>query len=573
MKQEKVILGITAFNHDSSACLIYNGEVVGFCEEERLNHIKHTGDFPFQAIDFCLKQAKLTINDVTDIAFYFNPSKCIKNYFKNNSLICYFLTPHIFIRKRFYYEAIWLLSFINKINSIKRLIKNKNIKINYIDHHQCHIWYGYYASNFKNCSVISNDSVGENISSLAINIREENGTLIFKELFSQNDPHSLGYLYGAMTEFLGFKRGSDEGKVMALSALGTNRYSDYFDSAVKYLLNGEFRLNDNLIWQRNFQPKAQRVSDKFISKIGNYRKKEEKLTQIHYDIAYALQEIIEKVLHHQLNHINNDNIVITGGVAQNSVANGKMNNIFKQKNIFIPPIPNDAGCSLGAAIALHYKYFESMPSRKDTAFLASDFSNDKIVKILENNKIFFKKIDYSLEFMINEIIKNKVIAIFRGKMECGPRALGNRSIIANPINPRIKDYLNQKIKNREFFQPYGGLILDKWVKKIFDYKNESIKGKYMSFVYSVKKEWLVKFPSLVHYDKSCRIQIIEKNQDKFLEKLLEEFEKKTGVPLLINTSLNLRGQTIAQSPQDALNTFYNSGIDHLIFNDSILISK
>ncbi len=573
MKQKKVILGITAFNHDSAACLIYNGEIIAFCEEERLNHIKHTGDFPSQAIDFCLKQAKLTTDDVTDIAFYFNPKKCVKSYFKNNNPVRYFFTPSTFKRKRFYYEAVWLLSFINKINSIKRLINNNKLTITCIDHHWAHIWYGYYASNFKNCAVISNDSIGENVSSLATSITEENGKIIFKKLFSQNDPHSIGYLYGAITEFLGFKRGSDEGKIMALSALGINKYSDYFSAAVKYLPNGEFRLNDNLIWQRNFQPKAQRVSDKFISKFGDYRKKEEELTQVHYDVAYALQEITEKVLHHQLNHINNDNIVITGGVAQNSVANGKMNNIFTRKNIFIPPIPNDAGCSLGAAIALYYQYFGSTPSRKDTAFLASDFSNDEIVKILENNKIPFEKIDCPLEFIVDEIIKNKVIAIFRGKMECGPRALGNRSIIANPIDPRAKDYLNQKVKNREFFQPYGGLILDKWVKKIFDYKNESLEGKYMSFVYFVKEEWLGKFPSLVHYDKSCRIQIIKENQDKFLEKLLEEFEKKTGVPLLINTSLNLRGQTITQSPQDALNTFYNSGINHLVFNDSILISK
>lgn len=574
MKKQKAILGITAFNHDSSACLVYNDKIVAFSEEERFNYSKHTGDFPIQSILFCLKQAELSIQEIEYIAFYFNPARCIISYIKNNNPFSSFINPFFFKRKRFYFELIWLLSFINKINSIRRVLKNERIKINYIDHHIAHVWYGYFSSSFKNCTVLSNDSVGEDISSLAIEFRvKDNKEILAKKIISQKDPHSLGYLYGAITEFLGYKRRTDEGKVMALAALGSDKYVDYFNKSIKYLSKGQFRINDDLIVPRNFQPKAQRLSNKFFKKFGGPRKYFEVLKQNHYDIAYALQWLTEKILEHQLKYISDKNIVLTGGIAQNSVANGKINNLFPNKNIFIPPIPNDAGCSLGAAVNLYYKYYKRVPDYVDTAFLGPTFNDNEIIKILKKNKISFKKLNNPISFLSNKLSKNKVIILFRGKMECGPRALGNRSIIANPIDSKMKDHLNNDIKNREYFRPYGGLIIDKYVKEIFDYKNKSIDGPYMSFVYPVKDEWLRKIPSLVHFDKSSRIQIVKSGQDYFLERLLEDFKEKTGVPLLINTSLNLKGFPIARTPQDAINAFYNSAIDYLLFNESILISK
>src|SRR3989339_698934 len=387
MKKSKVILGITAFNHDSSACLIYQGRVIAFCEEERFNGIKHTGDFPIKSILFCLEKAGLSLNDVTDVAFYFNIKKCLLSYIKNNNPLYYIIHPSLFKRKRFYYEIIWLFSFINKINSIKKLLNNYKIKITYVDHHMAHAWYGYFSSNFKNCTVVSNDSVGESVSSLAVKIQREDKKIIFGKTFSQTDPHSIGYLYGAITEFLGFKRGQDEGKVMAMAALGKDKYVKYFDDLIRYLPNGEFRISKELISLRNFQPKSQRLSNDFLKKFGYYRQPQEPFIQKHYDIAYAIQGVTEKILYHQLKYINDDNIVITGGIAQNSVANGKLNNFFYKRNIFIPPIPNDAGCGIGAALSLYYKYYEDLPEFVDTAFLGPEFSDHKIIKTLENNKI------------------------------------------------------------------------------------------------------------------------------------------------------------------------------------------
>ncbi len=573
MKKEKVILGITAFNHDSSACLIYRGKLVAFCEEERFNKMKHTGEFPVKSIDFCIKKAGLLIDDITDIAFYFYPAKCIVSYLRNNNPILYILNPSLLKRKRFYYEMIWLLNFVNKIQSIKRLVRNDRIKITYVDHHISHVWYGYFASNFENCTVISNDSVGETISSLAVRFSRKNNKILAENVFSQNDPHSLGYLYGAITEFLGFKRGSEEGKVMALAALGTHRYLDYFNDAITYLPGGEFRINNKLIYPRSFQPKTQRVSDKFISRFGSYRKPEENLTQHHYDIAYALQRVTELILKHQISVIHNGNIVLTGGVAQNSLVNGKLNNIFVDKNIFIPPIPNDAGCSIGAAIFLYHKYYQHLPEFSETAFLGPEFDKDEITDILKSNKINYRQIKDPALFVASELLNDRIVAVFRGKMECGPRALGHRSILCNPLNPKMKDFLNLKVKSREFFQPYGGIILDKDVKEVFDYRNKNVSGPYMSFVYPVKKEWVKKIPSLVHFDNTSRTQIINKGRDVFLENIIENFCKRSGISIIINTSLNLKGQPIAMSPQDALNVFYNSAIDYILFNDSILVSK
>ena len=226
-KNKKIILGITAFNHDASACIIKDDNLLAFCEEERFNRNKHTGDFPINAINFCLEKANISMDDITDIAFYFNPIKCLKNYFKINNPV---YNPRLFfINKRFYYEAVWLLKFINKIGSIKRILNNKKIKFNFISHHLAHVWYGYFASDFKNCTVISNDSIGEDISSLAVKFVFDGKIKTFTT-FKQYDPHSLGYLYGAITEYLGYKRGDGEGRVMAMASYGSDKYVHFASS-------------------------------------------------------------------------------------------------------------------------------------------------------------------------------------------------------------------------------------------------------------------------------------------------------------------------------------------------------
>jgi len=570
-KIKNIILGIAAFNHDASACIIKDDELIAFSEEERFNLNKHTADFPHGSINYCLDKAGLTINDVSDVAFYFNPSRCIANYFKINNPIFWCIDPSVLIRKRFYYEGIWLLNFINKVNSIKRLLNNKNIKISFINHHLAHVWYGYYSSGFGDCTVLSNDSIGEDVSSLAMRFRHGKRIKTSK-VISQNDPHSLGYLYGAVTEFLGYKRGEGEGKVMAMASFGTDKYLDYLNGSIKLLPGGKFIIGNKIISRRTFQPKGRRLSMLFFKKFGKPRSKNEKNSQHHFDIAYSLQKITEKIVMHQINSINDKNIVLTGGVAQNSVLNGIISNYFSKKNIFVPPIPNDAGCSIGAAVNLNYLKYNKIPNKVDTAFLGSRFSDSEIINILKNNKIQYKIINEYINLLVSLLTEDKIIAIFRENMECGPRALGNRTILASPINPKTANYLNSNVKYREYFRPYGGFLLKKYVKEIFKYNNENISGPYMSFVYEVKKEWIKKIPSLVHVDQTSRVQIIEQS-DNFLSNLLEAFNARTGVPILINTSFNTSGFPIARTPQDAISAFYGSAIDYLLFNDKILLTK
>ena len=220
---DKVIVGITAFNHDSSATLIKNGKVVAFSEEERFNHVKHTGAFPSRAIEYCLKEAKITSSDITDIAFYFHPRYIFGSYLRNNNPVAYIKDFSLFTRKRYYFEFISFLDFVNKINTIKKQAGNTKAKLHFVRHHLAHVWSGYYASGFEDCLVLSNDSQGEGISSLAMEFKKPKEGIITKEVFKQDDPHSLGYLYGAVTEFLGFERDEGEGRVMALASFGTGK--------------------------------------------------------------------------------------------------------------------------------------------------------------------------------------------------------------------------------------------------------------------------------------------------------------------------------------------------------------
>ena len=387
---KSVILGITAFNHDASATLICNGEVIAFAEEERFNGVKHSGSFPLSAIKYCLSEANLTAEDITDVAFYFNPRECWRSYLKHNNPFYALIDFSVFKRKRFYYEFVWLLNFHNKVRSIKKLIGNDKARIHYVNHHYAHTWYGYYASGFRDCVVLSNDSVGESASTLAVHFRrDEKNDITTETLIKQHDPNSLGYLYGAVTDYLGFKRGEGEGRVMALASFGDSKYCDYFSKNISLLAKGRFKIKRNLIMQRSFQPRGQRLGYSFYRKFGDNRKHDDPITQKHYDISFALQNTLETIGFHQLDYITSisNRIVLVGGVAQNSVFNGLATDRYSSKEFCVPPIPHDAGCSMGAAIYVFYKKFNTLPDTVDTSKLGPKYSDEYIINMLKNSKI------------------------------------------------------------------------------------------------------------------------------------------------------------------------------------------
>lgn len=568
---EQVILGISAFNHDASACLLTKDDIC-FAEEERFTREKHTSKFPVNAMDYCFKQMNLSKKDVTHVAFYFDVGECWKNYFSNN--IPAILNNHqIIADKRYYYELVWLLNFKNKIKSIRKYFNNKKVKIEMVCHHDCHAWYAYYASQFSDCIVLSNDSMGERTGVNAFQFSKDGEKITCKNIIKQYDPHSVGYLYGAVTEFFGFKRGSDEGKVMALASYGTDKYLDYFRNGVELKPGGRFKLNNSLIQHRTYQPKGQRLSNEFLEKFGEPKKSSEKITQFHYDIAYALQKVSEEIVTHQVSSLREKNIVLTGGVALNSVINGLVCNRFKDKHIFVPAIPNDGGCSIGAAIYLYFKNNNVMPKYKETTFLGNSYTDDYIKSKLDSLKIKYTVLEDPISEITTALANRKVVGCFKGNMESGPRALCNRSILASPQFQEIRDYLNNSVKYRESFRPYGGFLLEQDVKEVLEYNNEYVDGPYMSFVYNLKNEWKAKIPSLCHVDGTCRVQIIKEDSDSFLENLLKTYKSKYNIPILINTSLNLGGFPIARTVEDAVMTFSCSAMDMMLFNERILITK
>ena len=571
---KSTILGITAFNHDSSTSIIRNGKLIAFAEEERFNGVKHTSDFPSGAVKYCLSEARAKATEITDIAFYFNLKECWAAYIKHNNPLYIFADPSVFRRKRFYYEFVWLLNFHNKVRSLKKLVGNENVKVHYVNHHDAHTWYGYYASGYKECIVLSNDSVGESASTLAVHFKRKDDTITTETIIEQQDPHSLGYMYGAVTDYLGFKRGEGEGRVMALASFGKDVYHDYFLDNIQLLDKGRFKISRRLLMQRSFQPRGRRLSNGFYERFGKSRKRDDKIAQKHYDISSGLQNALETVGFHQLDYVApmSDRIVLVGGVAQNSVFNGLATNRYKDKEFCVPPIPHDAGCSIGAAVYVAYKEYGVIPPTVDTAKLGPEYSDDYITKALANDQIEYEILKNPEKFVAEELAKNKTFACFRGRMECGPRALCNRSILANPGSPEMRDHLNLRVKYREAFRPYGGFMLPRHLDTVLVHENKYKEGPYMTYVYDVKEDWLDKIPSLVHVDNTCRIQIVNE-EDTFLRKMLLSFYKNTGVPVLINTSLNLRGYPIARTPEDAIGTFYTSAIDYLLFNEKILVKK
>lgn len=573
--KHKIILGISAFNHDASACIISNDKLVTFSEEERYNGQKNTGSVPYGAIKYCLKKANIKITEIDNIAFYFNLNKCYLAYIRNNNPFAWIVNPKKLTSGRFFYEFLWLIGFHVKIRKLAKSIGAVNAKVHLIPHHKSHSWYALFSSQKREGVVLSNDSVGELVSSYAIKWELENDNSIKSQtLLSQNDPHSIGYLYGAITEFLGFNRKNGAGKIMALASFGTDKYVNYFNNHIKLLENGHFKIGRGLIQVRSYKPKAQRLSSSFLKKF-NLRKG--MLTQEHYDLAFALQNSTENIILHQVKHISkfSENIVLTGGVAQNSVVNGIVLNKFVNHNIFVPPIPHDSGCSIGAAIYLFHKLNKFLPEYKETAFLGESFSDMEIEDYLKSRKITYKTYEKEVllvDDLITELNQGKVIGVFRNSMECGPRALGNRSIIALPTIKDITNHLNENVKYREPFRPYGVIVHEDNIEKYFKIINKKHRNlQYMSYVLDFKDEYKSALEPVMHVDQTCRVQTI--SNDLFYDLIFLALNKTKQPEIIINTSLNVRGKPICRSLSDAVSCFFSSGMDYIVFNDKYLVKK
>ncbi|MCP4178569.1 MAG: hypothetical protein GY756_12460 [bacterium] len=556
------ILGITAFVHDSAACLVQNGKVVINIEEERLNREKHTNCFPDKSIKYILQSTGLKPGDIDLIAFNWQPRRLLNHELK---FAIKYLPFYLRILKlnnppinfRSIFKMLKLKKYINKTFDVKF-----NTKIEYVPHHMAHAASAYYLSSFNDSDIMVFDGYGENS---ATSVFTAFNTRITKS-WSLPVENSIGVIYRNFTKYLGFRE-YQEGTLMALASYGENEYKEFFDKCFILKDNGKYHINRQLLGFWSY-------TNGFVRKnLGAPRKFDEPITQDHKNIANSLQYGMKKVLLHVIKHnykkTNNKNLCLAGGCFLNCDANSNIINSDIYQNIFIPPFTSDTGGAIGAALyaAFNTRRERRKPEKYFSPFLGPEYSDNNIEKAVDSNNKTFIKTDKINTITAHALLDGKILGWVQGKMECGPRALGNRSILASPFELCIKDNINNNIKKREIFRPFAPIVTQEAALKYFEISEPfSSLVYYMLLTVKIKKEYYHKFPAISHVDNTARIQVVTEETNKKLYNLLKEFEHITGYAVLLNTSFNVR-EPIVCSPQDAINTYAKTGLDGLIIGN------
>ena len=570
------ILGINAYHGDSSACLLKDGIVVCATEEERIRRIKHWAGFPSQAIKFCLEDEGITIEQVDYITISRDPKA---NFYKK---ILHALRYSMSI------SAIWdRLGNSKKVSSVKQELANlfhlpiASIKaeVHNIEHHRSHIASSFFASPFKESAILSIDGFGDFTSTITA-VGSDNKFKVLKEV---NYPHSLGVFYTAVTQFLGFPNYGDEYKVMGLAPYGKPKYLKELEQILKLSDDGFFKLNKKYFkhfkegvamdWEGGSPTIESLFTKDWEDLFGKSREKEAKLEQWHIDLATSAQKFTEKVLFHLLNHLHqetgSENICITGGVAQNSVANGRILENTPFKNIYIPSAGHDSGTSIGSAFYLYNQLLgNSRMPEITSAYFGSKFNHEEIIKVLDKEGVTYTIVsdDDLFERVSDKLVDGGVVGWFQGRAEFGPRALGNRSILVDPRRKDAKDLLNEKIKRRESFRPFAPSILKEAVGEYF-IQHDAVP--FMEKVFDIKKEKYEQIPAVTHVDGTGRLQSVDKDVSPRYHKLISKFAEKTGVPILLNTSFN-ENEPIVNKPEEALACFLRTKMDMLVMENIII---
>ena len=576
------ILGLNINHADTSACLIVNGEIITAIEEERFVRIKHYAGLPINSIEFCLQKSELKIQDIDFITVNYSPTANFKQktfYSVKNILSKSTLKKILSFKKKLFHTSD--LDKYLEANKFKGKIIN-------VEHHVSHIASSYYNSPYKKSVGLTIDGFGDFCSSQTFLCNDSKIESLKKVYF----PHSLGILYQSITQFLGFKNYGDEYKVMGLASYGNPSFIDQFNSLIKYDKKNLFLLNldyfshhTNSNFSYNFSNGIPKFPDLYSSKItellGKERNSNDKIEQRHFDIAASLQHTFENILFSILNDLYNDtgvdSLCLAGGCALNSKFNGLIREKTPFKNIFIQPNAGDAGGAMGSA--LHFlqnkNFSETKIEQIDTnkCYLGTSYTNEfiekKLIKVNESLKDYtFKKLnDEDLYAEVAErISKNQIIGWFKGRCEWGPRALGNRSILADPRNPNIKDILNTKIKLRESFRPFAPAVLEELSNVYFDLDYAS---PYMLNVVKAKQLAKDLVPSVVHVDNTCRVQTVSKKDNFHFYNLIKEFKKLTNVPIILNTSFN-ENEPIVLNPDHAFDCFKRTSMDCLVLENWVI---
>jgi len=592
------ILGISAYYHDSAACLIKDGEIVSAVQEERFSRIKHDSAFPCESIRFCIQNANIGPNQITNIVFYEKPfikfERLLETYlaFAPKGFKSFAKSMPLWIKDKLFQKR----NIVAELENLFGKGINWQDKLLFSEHHLSHAASAFFPSPFESAAVLTIDGVGEwTTASLAIGKGRE--LHIKKEI---HFPHSLGLLYSAFTYYAGFKVNSGEYKVMGLAPYGKPKYADLIkEKIINIAEDGTFQLDMSYF---NYATGLTMTSNKFHNLFGSPpRKPETEITQREMDLAASVQRVIEEVVIKLAKSIRNEtkekNLCLAGGVALNCVSNGVLlkENIFK--NIWIQPAAGDAGGAVGAALCSWYLKYKNkrtvnpLDSMKGS-YLGPEFNDEEIEAQLKSVNGIFTKHNY--DELINQVsdhlVAGKAIGWMNGRMEFGPRALGARSIIADPRVSDMQKKLNLKVKFRESFRPFAPSVLFKYVDDWFDHKVES---PYMLFVSKLKENRKKKIsseqeklfgidklnvirskvPAITHVDYSARIQTVHEATNPRYHKLLSAFYEKTGCPILVNTSFNIRGEPIVCTPKDAFRCFMGTDLDVLVIGNFVLIKE
>jgi len=571
-----IILGMNAYHGDSAACLIRDGEIVAAAEEERFRRIKHWAGFPTEAIKYCLQEADVPPEEIAHVAISRNPSAHL------HKKVLYALSRRpsfSLIKDR--------LANIAKVTDPKSELAQAlgiapselRAQFHNVEHHRAHMASSFFVSPFEEAAVLSIDGFGDFVSTM---LGEGNGNQM-KVLDHVEFPHSLGLFYLATTQYLGFAKYGDEFKVMGLAAYGEPTYLEEFRKIVQLQKNGTFVLDLDffrhhtegveMTWN-NEQPAVGRAySDKFVERFGPPRESHEPITKHHEGIAASLQAMLEEAYFHILNSLHErtqaKTLCLAGGVAFNSVANGKIFDRTPFEEVYIQSAAGDAGTALGAA---YYVYHQNLGNPRkfvmQHAYWGPQYSLDAMKKCLAEYGLAGQALDESalIEKTIHAIADGKVVGWFQGRMEWGPRALGNRSILADPRRAEMRDVLNERIKRREPFRPFAPSIL---LEAVGDYFEKTHPDPFMMKVYPIKKEKQSIIPAVTHVDGTGRLQTVTEQENPLYWKLIKAYGELTGVPVVLNTSFN-ENEPIVCTPQEAIDCFLRTKMDVLVLGSFFL---
>jgi len=599
------ILGISAFYHDSAAAILKDGEIIAAAQEERFSRKKHDAGFPSKAVEYCLKEAGVTIDELEAVVFYDKPllkfERLLETYyaFAPKGFTSFLMAMPVWLNEKLFLKK----KIRDELKNIQ-LYDKKKLKLLFPEHHLSHAASAFYPSTFDEAAILTIDGVGEWATTT---ICKGNGKNI--EILKQlNFPHSVGLLYSAFTYYLGFKVNSGEYKLMGLAPYGdpSSEQTKQFVSIIKEKLvkiydDGSIYLDQQYF---NYAVGLRMVKDKKFETLFGFKRRGEgeELTQQHCNLALAIQQVTEEIVLKLAAHAKAitgaNNICLSGGVALNCVANGKLQNANLFENMFIQPASGDAGGAVGAALAAHHIYFEkerriatAMDAMKGS-YLGPSFSAEEIETVIQQYKAVattFNNRDELNKTVATYISNGNVIGWFRGRMEFGPRALGNRSIIADPRNPDMQKKLNLKIKYREGFRPFAPAVLAEDAQDYFELTTPS---PYMLLVQPVKKNLQhpvpanyhqlsladklyfqrSSLPAVTHIDYSARVQTVHKETNPAFHALISSFKQQTGCAVLINTSFNVRGEPVVCTPQEAYQCFMRTEMDYLLI-ENYLFSK